>query len=265
MSVQINRALAILELLTTEAKPLALKEIAGHFDIPKSGCHRILSALAANKFIQQDPATQRYEPSLKIPILGLGYLAKAGLKDVCYPELRKLAEQTGELTRLAVLDHETLYFMPEAQGRAWGLRYDANLGREAALHATAAGKAWLATLSTEEATRIVLSKGFGDPDELGPNAIHSVEGLLQELERTRQQGVGIAREELEPGINAVSAVIVLKGTEIKVVGCVIVVAPSVRMSEARINQIIPFVKKTAERIGKLWPLGSYTIQPILAK
>ena len=265
MSVQIDCALGILELLATEAKPLALKEIASHFDIPKSGCHRILSALVANNFIQQDPATQRYEPSLKIAILGLGYLARAGLKDICYPELRKLAEQTGELTRLAVLDHETLYFMSEAQGKNWGLRYDANLGREVTLHATAAGKAWLATLSNEEATRIVLSKGFGDPDELGPNAIHGVEGLLLELERTRQQGVGIASEELEPGINAVSAAIVLEGNERRVVGCVIVVAPSVRMPEERINQIIPFVKKTAERIGKLWPLSSYTIKPISAK
>lgn len=265
MSVQIDRALAILELLATEAKPLAFKEIVSHFDIPKSGCHRILSALVANKFIQQDPATQRYKPSLKISILGLGYLAKAGLRDICYPELRKLAEQTGELTRLAVLDYETLYFMSEVQGKAWALRYDANLGREAVLHATAAGKAWLATLSPEEATRIVLSKGFGDPDELGPNAIRSVEGLLHEFERTRQQGVGIAREELEPGINAVSAAIVLDGTERKVVGCVIVVAPSVRMSEERIKQIIPFVKGTAERIGKFWPLGSYASQLIPMK
>ena len=257
MSVQIDRALRIIEMLATERAALPLHEISGRLDMPKSGCHRILSALIAGGFVQQEPGTQRYEPTLKIAILGFRFLASTGLKDICQPELRRLSRETGELARLAVLDNERLHFVSEAQGATWGLRFDANLGREAVLHATAAGKAWLATLSNEEATRIVLSQGFGKGQNLGPNAVRDIPGLLAELEKTRETGVGIAREEAEPGVTSVAVPVRVDGAEPSVVGCVIVVAPSARMPEERIAEIVPLIGQAAEKMGDLWPIRFY--------
>ena len=259
MSVQIDRALEIIEILATEGAALPLHEISRRLDMPKSGCHRILSALIARGFLQQEPETQRYEPTLKLAILGFRFLASTGLKDICQPELRLLSRETGELARLAVLDNERLYFVSEAQGATWGLRFDANLGRAAILHATAAGKAWLATLSNEEATRIVMSQGFGNAQDqpLGPNAVADVAAFLAELEKTREIGFGIAREEAEPGVTSVAVPIAVDGATPPVVGCVIVVAPSARMPEERIPEVVPLIRKAAEKMGELWPIRFY--------
>ncbi len=263
MSVQIDRALEIIEILSTEGSAVPLNELSRRLDMPKSGCHRILSALVARGFVQQDPETQRYEPTLKLPILGFQFLASTGLKDICQPELRRLSRETGELARLAVLDNERLYFVSEAQGATWGLRFDANLGREAALHATAAGKAWLATLSNEDATRVVLAQGFGKGQTLGPNAVTDIAGLLAELEKTRKTGIGIAREEAELGVTSVAAPIRAKNADPSVVGCVIIVAPSARMPEERIAEVVPLIRKAAETIGELWPIRFYGPVPFL--
>ena len=265
MSVQIDRALEIIEILATEGTALPLHELSRRLDMAKSGCHRILAALMARGFLQQEPETQRYEPTLKLAILGFRFLASTGLKDICQPELRLLSRETGELARLAVLDNERLFFVSEAQGATWGLRFDANLGRAAVLHATAAGKAWLATLSNEEATRIVMSQGFakaqGKP--LGPNAATDIGAFLTELEKTRKMGFGVAREEAEPGVTSVAVAIKVDGADPPIVGCVIVVAPSARMPEERIPEVVPLIQRAAEKMGELWPIRFYGPAPYL--
>ncbi len=254
MSVQLQRAIDILELIQSSAEPIALGEIAEKLDLPKSAAHRLLQVWVDNGYIEQEPVVQRYSATMKLAILGFAHLNATGIRDVCHPELRLLARDTGELARLAVVTGDEIAWVAEAQGAHGGLRYDGNLGRLAVLHATAAGKAWLAALNDEEAVRLVLKQGFPDAGDTGPKAVRTLQALQKDLARIRQRGYAVAVEEAAVGVNAVAAAVFEGEGSKRPVGSIIIVGPSARMSEARIAEIAPRVVAAARRLSALWPI-----------
>jgi IclR family transcriptional regulator, acetate operon repressor len=260
MSQQIDRTLDILELLIENPEGLALGEIAIRLGLPKSATHRLAGHLIDRGYLERSPATQHYRLTMRLFVLGFRYLSKTGLTDICQPELDDLAARTGELARLAMVDGETMTWVAQAQGARYGLRYDGNLGRRVVLSATATGKAWLSTMPEDRAVGIVAKQGFGNRDEIGPNAISSMAELIRELDRTRRRGYGQAFEEGEPGIAAVAAAIPGSKPADSCVGTVSVAGPITRQTHKRLKEIAPDIIRTARRISELWPIRLY--QPL---
>lgn len=254
MSVQLHRAVDILELLAQAEGPLALHDIAAQLDLPKSAAHRLLQVWVERGYLEQELVLQRYTATLKLAILGFAHLNATGIRDVCYPELRHLAKETGELARLAVVDGDSLTWVAEAQGARDGLRYDGNLGRSAVLHATAAGKVWLATLPEAEVARLIVAQGFPGTPGTGPRAARSLQALLTELQATQRQGYATAIEEAAVGVNAVAAPVFMGERSKTCAGAVILVGPSARMTSARIGELIPLLTRAANRLSALWPV-----------
>ena len=253
MSVQLHKALDILELIEGAERPLPLGAIAERIGITKPAAHRLLHVLVERGYVEQDPETQNYLATLRLAIIGFGHLAATGMREVTFPELHRLAAEPGELVRLAVIEGDDLAWIVEAQGARSGLRYDGNLGRQAVLHATAAGKAWLSTMSDEDAVALVMRKGFPGDEETGPKAVTTVDALLATLKETRAQGYSMAIEEAAIGVNAV-AVPVFDPQSGEPVGSIIVVGPSARMTPERAKSIVPQLHEAARRISRLWPI-----------
>jgi len=111
-----------------------------------------------------------YALTTKLPALGLSYLGGAGIIDIAQPIIDRLADISGELVRMALVDGDRLTFVGKAQGARSGLRYDPDMGIDVRLSCSAGGHAWLMTLSEERATELVARQGFGSPKEFGPKA-----------------------------------------------------------------------------------------------
>lgn len=257
MSQQIDRTLDMVELMVDLPEGMALGEIAMRLGLPKSAAHRLVSQLVQRGYMEQDAASQHYKLSMRLMILGFRHLSNTGLADVCQPELDDLAECTGELARIAMVEEESLTWVAQAQGARYGLRYDGNLGRRVTVPATATGKAWLATFSDEEALRIVIKNGWGDPLETGPKAIREIEPLLAALERTRKCGYGIAYEEGEPGMAAVAAAIPGAKPGTPAIGTVSIAGPTVRLSRKSLHELAPTILASAKRLSDLWPIRRF--------
>ncbi|HMN86067.1 MAG TPA: IclR family transcriptional regulator [Bauldia sp.] len=264
MSVQLHRAIDILELIEAAERPLALGAIAAKVGMTKPAAHRLLQVLVERGYVEQDAETQAYRATLRLAIVGFGHLAATGMREVTFPELHRLAAETGELVRLAVVDGDTLTWIVEAQGARSGLRYDGNLGRQAVLHATAAGKAWLSTMSDEAAVALVMRKGFPGSEETGPRAVTTIDGLLATLKETRARGYSTAIEEAAVGVNAVSVPVFDPQAPGPCVATVIVVGPSARLTAERAAALVPLLKGAADRIGRLWPIRRHAVAPVVA-
>lgn len=254
MSQQIDQTIAALEFFSESGSSHSIAEIASQLSASKSGTHRLMTRLVERGYVEQDQQTQRYRGSVRLAVLGLQYLSSTGLKDIYLPELRRLANASGELVRLAAPQGDRLFFVSESQGATRGLRFDANLGREVVLHAMAGGKAWLSTMPEDQAVRYVLAAGFERDVPLGPNAISDIETLLADLRECRKLGYAVASEEAEVGVTSIAAPIIAQGAGDEAVASVIIVAPSVRMTEAHREELIPRLIETAKRLGELWPL-----------
>lgn len=258
--VPAERCLSIIELLADGAQSLPLGEITERLSLPKSGAHRLLATLVEVGWVEQDPDTGFYSLTMRIAILGQQFYVATGIPDMCQPLLDRLAQACREFARLAVVDGCSLVWVAHAQGASGGLMYQPSLTTNTVpLYATASGKAWLATLPTDQAVENVMKNGgFNRADDYGPNVVRSIEGLLSELGATARRGYGLAVNEAEFGVTAVAAAI-RSGINGSTLGTVSIAGPSARMTEKRIQELAPLVLQGAAELSDLWPLRARTV------
>ena len=259
--VPAERCLAIIELLAQGARELPLGEIAECLSLPKSGAHRLLTTLVEIGWAERNRATGFYRLSMRLAVLGQQFYVATGIPDICQPLLDRLARQCREFVRLAVVDGHALVWVAHAQGASSGLMYQPSLASNTVpLFATASGKAWLATLSHDEAMQIVAKNGgLKDADRYGPNVVRSMDALLRELRATARRGYGLALSEAEFGVTAVAAAI-RSDDEATTLGTVSIAGPSARITEKRVQELAPLVLRSARELADLWPLRKRHVQ-----
>ena len=251
----VDRCLGVIEALAAASTGLPLGVLAEQLELPKSATHRLLQALARRGYVEQDSQTQEYALSLKMATLAFRFLDARRLPDIAQRILDALAASVGEYCRLALVEGEALVWVARAQGATQGLRYDPPMGREVVLHATATGKAWLATLPEQDALRIVCARGFETPPGFGPRVVTNVDDFRRQLDETRERGYALAIEEGEPGTVALAAAFRKSEAEnAPVAGTVSIAGPRVRLGAARIAEIAPLLMQATRDLAQRWPL-----------
>jgi len=244
---------AIVESLVGERDGLELGTIAAQLDLPKSAVHRTLRTLAARGWVAQEIASQNYVLSLRFSMLAFRDLGARVITDSVQKVLDALARRTREYCRIAVVEGETLTWVACAQGAVTGLRYDANMGDEVTLYATATGKVWLASMPEEEAIRIIHDRGLGRGVASGPNTATTVEEVQSTLVETRTQGYATAFEEAEPGIHAVAVSFrSAPQPDASVVGTISVAGPAARMHNTRMPELVAALREASGALEDIW-------------
>ncbi len=247
MSNALGRGLRALELLAGHCEGLPLQDIAGALDMAPSATHRMLVSLVEMGYVRQDPRHGNYIFALKLISLALKHLSDIDLVDLARPMLDLLANESGELVRLGLVDGESLIWVSKAQGTRSGLRYDPDAGAEAKLSCTASGLAWLSTMSTEQALELVYRQGLPKPGQYGPNAPTTVEELLACLQRARSQGYAMVSESFEAGAAAIAMPIMQAGQK-AAAGVISIAGPSVRLTLERMEQLVPALQQTTRQL-----------------
>lgn len=251
----VERAFKLLEALAGEADGADLTVLAERLDLPVSATHRLLASLAERGFVAQDPQSGAYGLTLKLSQLAFRNLDLRGLPDAGQIVLDALARATREYCRLAVVEDEDLTWIARAQGATAGLRYEPPMGMGIVLHATATGKAWLASLPEQEALRIVCARGFDSEGRTGPNALGDVDALRRHLADTRSRGYALAVEEGEIGTVAIATTFRAgPDSGAPVAGTLSVAGPLPRMHEARRSEIAAALATAARDMAAIWPL-----------
>lgn len=247
MSGVLERTLGILELLAAHPEGVALGAIAEKLNMPVSAAHRLLNELMQRGYAKQLRDQGEYALSTKLVSLVLDYMGAAGIVDFAQPILDRLAQDTQEFVRLAVVDGERLTWVARAQGARRGLRYDPDIDAVARLSCTASGHAWLMTMGEEDALRLAVRQGFGRPEEYGPNAPTTPLQLVAMLDAARTRGYGMTRDMFAPGLSSLAVPVQRPGES--PVGVISVAGPTVRLDEARMTQILPLLQQAARQIG----------------
>ena len=95
--------------------------------------------------------------------------------------------------------------------------------------------------------------GLQDAGRYGPNAVQTIDALLQEIEATSRRGYGMACGEAESGVTAVAAAIRANDRG-PTLGTVSIAGPSTRITEERAGELAPLVARTARDLAAIWPL-----------
>ena len=229
----------------------------------KGATHRLLAALCDMGWVEQEPETGFYRLTLRLAIMGQRVLLATRIPDLTRPVLQKLAEETQELVRMAIVEGERLSWVVFVQGRRTGLIYQPEMIGRTPLTVTSHGKAYLSTLPPEEAMRIVREEGFPPPGRYGPRAIQSIDAFAAAVDDTAR-GWGMSYEEAERGIAAIAAPIRPSDPNTAAVATCSVAGPLMRFGADDIVRHASLVMEAANEIAAIWPLRSAQAQADLA-
>lgn len=261
MSSALDRGLSILEQLAGHPNGLPLMLIADSIGAPKSACHRLLAELNSRGYVRQVPARHDYVMTTKVASLGLGFLSGAGIVDIAQPIIERLADRSGELVRLALVDGDRLTWVAKSEGERKGFRYDPDMGADAQLSCTASGLAWLQTMSDEEAVALVSKQGFGKPKDFGPKAPTTVKALIGMLQTARVRGYAMIDEVFAPGMTALAAPV--RQGQRPVIGVISIAGPRTHLDYSHMQALVPeLLAATAELAATSNVSGLFSRPPL---
>lgn len=249
VSGALEKSLAILEVLSDHPEGMAVTAIAEAVDQPVSSVHRTLRELARLGYVRQPRDQGDYALTIKLPALGLSYLGRAGVTDIAQPIMNRLAAVSGELVRLSVLDETGLTWVGVAQGATSGLRYDPGREQGVRVHpaSTAGGRALMMVMSDDEALALVGRTGLrpeGHPATAKGPA--SLSDLLELIAEARRRGYSVA---VDSYIEGMAAMAVPVCDHDRVLGCLSIAGPAVRLTAARMEELAPELQRAADEVA----------------
>lgn len=201
-SVQsLDRTLDIIELLATSSQGMGVTEIGLKLGLHKSTVHRLVNALAQRGYIEKDQKTGAYKIGMKFIEISSLYLHQLELKTEAVPIMHHLAEMTGQVTHLAILDETDVVYI-EKVDVVQNLRLYSDIGKRIPVYCSALGKVLLAGQNISRQKHILESINYIPYTE---NTVKSPEELLSELKEVMRKGWAVDNEEHEPGIRCLAA------------------------------------------------------------
>ena len=199
----LDRALAILDLLSAEGPDLSLGEVSDKLELHKSTVHRLIMVLERHKLIERNSVNGRYRLGLKLFELGTRAVSQLDLRERARPVLERLVLETSETVHLCILDDTEVVYLDKVEPTR-SVRMASSVGRRNPAYCTAVGKAILAYLPESQVEAIVRKHGL---KAMTANTITSFLELKAELAGIRERGYAVDNEEIEEGVRCVGCVV----------------------------------------------------------
>ena len=247
----VDRTMRTIEMLADAADGMSISSIARALDVNKQIAARILNTLHLKGYLFQLP-NQSYKLTYKVSNIAFRQQITARLSDQCMPLLQKLADETGELVRLAIVEERKPIWLLAVVGRTQNARLRLEPGgpKDVLPHAHAVGKVMLASLGDDEIRQVL------GPEPYPQETLHTRTGwdrLSADIREAQEMGYGISCEEAELGIVAIAAPVRAPLAN-SLSAIVSVAAPSPRANRATLIAMAPKLLDVAKQLGEVWPL-----------
>lgn len=230
--VPVKTAKKTLELIETIGRldGATFADVMTEMSMPKSTAHDYLQTLLELGYIIEE--NDRYYLATKFMELGEKRRRRMKIYRSARPEIRKLAEETGEHASLMIEENGVGVLLDTAVGEH-ALQLEVFPGQRLPLTTTAPGKVILAYLPDERVETILDERGIPAPT---PNSITDRDRLYDELEQIRDQRYATDHEERIEGVRSI-AVPILCGNTIR--GAISVGGPVQRLTDDRMAEELP--------------------------
>jgi DNA-binding IclR family transcriptional regulator len=197
----LERAIKILEYLSTSREKNRLSDIAECFDIPHGTTYNILKTLENYRLIEREASSKQYRLGFKLFQLGNHVEYIRELRNVSLPYMRELTKESGETSQLGIIFEEDLYFL-EIIETPNNTKTRATVGLTLPLHAPAAGKVLFAFQPPEEREKLLSNI---DLPKFTSNTITDRGKMAKELDHIVKQGYALDDEEVFLGTTCIAA------------------------------------------------------------
>jgi IclR family transcriptional regulator, pca regulon regulatory protein len=236
----VEKALAILEAFGGERRALSLAELAASVGMTLSSAQRCVHTLVRLGFLRRDPGVKRWVLTPRPLALAHAYLAGHMLLEQATTHLVDLNQASGESVSMSEPEGSDMVFIARFPSLK---RFYIHMpvGRRLPMYCTASGRAYLATLPTATAQRIVRRS---DLRALTPNTLTDAAAILKRIAEAREAGYAWSDQECYRGDLSIAAPILGAGGE--ALAAVNISAPTSRWTLAEMRaKLAPLLLQTA--------------------
>ena len=242
-SSMVDRVVLILSIFErSSAEALTAGQISVRSGIPRSSVHRILQQLVSARWLKRHE--DGYALGLRMFEIGSLVAHRSRITSAARPFIHELAERTGQVVHLAVLDQQDVVYLDKVGSafldRAFADTLPSRVGGRLPAHCTAVGKALLA-YSPQATVSEYLATGLRRRTEASLATPAALEAAIVSI---RNCGYATDRDETVPGVACVAAPI--RNFD-EVVAAVSVCGPRAQM---RAKDLRPLVMWTAAEISR---------------
>jgi DNA-binding IclR family transcriptional regulator len=240
----VDRAATLLKAIANARRPPTVIELAEACGLNRSTTWRLLATLERHGLVERDAVTQRY--GVGYALLGIAAAADHdSLTHRARPALERLALDTGETAGLAVAKRFHLIYVDQVESpRIMAVTW---LGKSVPLHATSAGKAFLAFLDEEERDALL----EGDLERFTAATVSDRRTLEQQLDAIRRDRYCVCVGEFEDALFGASAAVL--GARGRPVAVVSVWGSEHRVPRSRVADIARRTRQAGDEIEALLP------------
>lgn len=176
------RVLEIFEMFDEVRRPVSIIEVSEHLGYPHSSTGALLKSLDTLGYLEYDPQTRTFFPSIRISMLGHWIESESLPVRTVQQLMNDLLEATGCTVITAIKSGIHAQYIKVLQGTAT-IRYHVKPGTRRLLHESTLGRTLLAQMDDVQALQLIeqcLSQADGDGV--------TVQQVMREIGKIRRQG-----------------------------------------------------------------------------
>lgn len=244
MAIQVlERATKLLDALAAQPDPVTLKELSKTTGLHASTAHRILNDLVLGRYVDRVDSGL-YQLGMRLLELGSLVKGRLNVREAAIDAMRSLHALTGQTVNLSVQQSDEIVYIDRAWSERSGMQVVRAIGGRAPLHLTSTGKLFLSAIDIRQV------RAYASRTQLAGSTVNSItalDALEHELSLVRQRGYSRDNEELELGVRCIAAGIY--DDTGKLVAGLSISAPSERLQDAWIPQLVTTAGKISEGLG----------------
>lgn len=236
-SVQaVSKAIDLLETLAQDGAHPTVQMLSNKLELSRNKTFRLLATLEDKGLIERNEDSGTYHLGLQAFEMAQHILKSASLIQLAHPIMEELARKLDEAVYITVMSNDEVLFLDMVDSVQQVKAVDL-VGKRFPFFTNAAGKVIRSVSSIDLFGRASRKRGIPNPKE-----------LEKELDEIRKKGVAVDFNGLGEGICAVA--VVVRDYAGKVVGALTLLAPSFRMLQERLEQVvIPCMLEGGEQLS----------------
>lgn len=199
----LERALAILQLLSQHPLGMTQKALIDALGVSKNSVYRITQTLIEHGYVARDEGSRNYTLTRKMMMVGASAMGDDHLVEKSIDEMRKLRDEVKASVYIAILEGTKGVILEQAIGGS-PFKFSVDLGSRFHLHSGAPGKAMLAFLPEDESEDLMARM---DLIRFNERTITTKAALRQQMQQIRQLGYATDCAEQFEGCHCVGTVI----------------------------------------------------------
>jgi len=196
----LTQGLTLLGLFSRERPALTPPDIARDLGLSRATVFRLLHTLETMGYVQREDGDRQYRLGPAVLGRGFAYLASLDLVEVAQPALRRLRDEAGMSSHLAIRDGRDVLYLARFPARST-MASSVQVGTRFPVHGTILGRMLICELDDAELKQLFPEATLPRFSDQTPKTLAALKKLLKE---DRERGYAVSQSFFERGVSAIA-------------------------------------------------------------